>query len=47
MYKALFELASDRVEFVSMLFSKPRPRGVGADSTVSDLFAAVGVRAER
>jgi len=42
MYKALFELATDRVEFVSMLFSKPRPRGVGTDSTVSDLFAAVG-----
>jgi hypothetical protein len=42
MYKALFELARDRVEFVSMLFSKPRPRGVGADSTVADLFAAVG-----
>ena len=25
-----------------MLFSKPRPRGVGADSTVAELFAAVG-----
>lgn len=42
MYKALFELARDRAEFVSMLFSKPRPQGVGANSTVSDLFAAVG-----
>ena len=42
MYKALFELATDRVEFVSMLFSKPRPRGVGVDSTVSEVFAAVG-----
>jgi hypothetical protein len=42
MYKALFELSSDRVEFVSMLFSKPRPRGVGAESTVAELFAAVG-----
>ena len=35
MYKALFELAKDRADFVSMLFSRPRPRGVGADSTVA------------
>jgi hypothetical protein len=25
MYKALFELSADRGEFVSRLFSKPRP----------------------
>ena len=29
MYKALFELARDRAEFMSMLFSKPRPAGLG------------------
>src|SRR4051812_46648373 len=40
MYKALFELANDRAEFVSMLFSKPRPKGVGSSSTAVDLFAA-------
>ena len=40
MYKALFELADDRADFVSMLFSKPRPKGLGATSTAADLFAA-------
>ena len=40
MYKALFELAKDRAEFVSMLFSKPRPAGLSAATTVTDLFAA-------
>jgi hypothetical protein len=42
MYKALFELANDRAEFVSLLFSKPRPEGLGAQSTAADLFAAFG-----
>jgi len=40
MYKALFELAGDRADFLSMLFSKPRPSGVGPGSTAPDLFAA-------
>ena len=40
MYKALFELASDRVEFVSMLFAKPRPPGLGPRSSVVDIFSA-------
>src|SRR5712691_1475931 len=39
MYKALFELAADRADFVSMLFGKPRPPGLGPKSTVFDLFA--------
>ena len=42
MYKALFELAKDRAEFVSLLFSKPQPGGLGAQSTAADLFAAFG-----
>jgi hypothetical protein len=42
MYKALFELATDRTEFVSLLFSKPPPRGLGARSTAADLFGAFG-----
>src|SRR5262249_1631898 len=29
MYKALLELSADRAEFVSRLFSKPRPEGLG------------------
>ncbi len=40
LYKALFELSRDRAEFVSRLFSKPRPRGVPAGATVEALFAA-------
>jgi hypothetical protein len=40
MYKALFELAKDRADFVSMLFSKPRPPGLSPKSTAADLFAA-------
>ena len=30
MYKALFELAADRADFVSLLFSKPHPAGFGS-----------------
>ena len=35
MYKALFELAKDRADFVSMLFSRPRPQGLGPASTAA------------
>src|SRR5580765_5108342 len=42
MYKALFELAADRVEFVSMLFARPRPPGLGPRSSVVDIFSAFG-----
>ncbi len=37
MYKALFELSADRVEFLSRLFTKPRPRGLGPTSTVGEI----------
>jgi hypothetical protein len=40
LYKALFDLSPDRVEFVSILFSKPRPPGLNARSTASDIFDA-------
>lgn len=40
MYKALFELTKDRADFVSMLFSKPRPPGLNARSKVAELFTA-------
>ncbi|HYR87371.1 MAG TPA: hypothetical protein VE422_25025 [Terriglobia bacterium] len=40
MYKALFELSKDRAEFVSRLFSKPRPDGLSAQSTALQIFAA-------
>jgi hypothetical protein len=42
LYKALFEVSSDRAEFVSRLFSKPRPEGLTASSTAADIFAAYG-----
>lgn len=40
MYKALFELSSDRADFVSRLFSKKRPDDLRADATVTQLFDA-------
>src|SRR5206468_7480691 len=39
MYKALFELSADRAEFVSRLFSKPRPDGLTAASTIQQIIA--------
>src|SRR3989441_5514831 len=40
MYKALFELSKDRVEFVSRLFSRKRPAGLTATSTADEIFRA-------
>lgn len=40
MYKALFELSTDRAEFVSRLFSRKRPEGLSATSTVGEIFDA-------
>ena len=40
LYKALFELSADRADFVSRLFSKPRPAGLGPTSTARQIFAA-------
>ncbi len=40
LYKALFEISSDRADFVSRLFSKPRPSGLTASSTAADIFQA-------
>jgi len=40
MYKALFELSADRADFVSRLFTKPRPAGLTAQSTAADLMNA-------
>jgi hypothetical protein len=47
MYKALIELSPDRADFVSRLFSKPRPANLTDRSTVTDLFTAYArVRAD-
>jgi hypothetical protein len=40
LYKALFEMSADRAEFLSRLFSRKRPAGLGAKSTPGELFAA-------
>jgi hypothetical protein len=40
MYKALFELSADRADFVSRLFSRKRPEGLTASSSVADIFRA-------
>ena len=40
MYKALFELSADRADFVSRLFTKKRPQGLGPKSTAADLMNA-------
>src|SRR5262245_52807210 len=40
LYKALFELSQDRADFVSRLFSRPRPKGLKEDATAEEIFAA-------
>lgn len=38
LYKALFALSSDRADFVSLLFSRPRPAGLDSRATVDEIF---------
>jgi len=40
MYKAVFEISTDRGDFLSRLFSRKRPAGLDANSTVTALFDA-------
>jgi hypothetical protein len=40
MYKALIEMSADRAEFLSLLFSRKRPAGLGPESTVQQLLDA-------
>jgi len=40
MYKAIFEMSKDRAEFVSLLFSKPRPDGLDESTPVQKLWSA-------
>ena len=40
MYKALFELSSDRADFVGRLFAKKRPDGIGPKSSAVEIFNA-------
>jgi len=41
LYKALFEMSQNRAEFVSRLFAKKQPAGIGPDSTVQQIFDAI------
>jgi hypothetical protein len=40
MYKALFEMSKDRADFVSRLFTKPRPAGLTDQSTIAQIMQA-------
>jgi hypothetical protein len=42
LYKALFELSADRADFVARLFSRPRPGGLDATSSVTEIFERYG-----
>jgi hypothetical protein len=47
MYKALFEISQDRADFVSKLFSRPRPPGLGVSLPAQAIFRAFdSVRAD-
>jgi len=45
MYKALFELSNDRVDFVSRLFSRKAPEGLALDAPAREIFDAVAAEA--
>jgi hypothetical protein len=38
MFKAMFELSKDRADFLSLLFGRPRPRGLDASTPVHQLW---------
>ena len=40
MFKAVFELADDRAEFISLLFSKPRPAALDATTPIQKVWEA-------
>lgn len=40
MYKAMFEMAKDRADFISLLFAKPRPAGLDTTTAVERLWDA-------
>lgn len=40
MFKAVFELSPDRAEFISLLFSRPRPAGIDAKAPIQPMWEA-------
>lgn len=40
MFKAVFEMSRDRADFISILFSKPRPAGIDSATTIQNIWEA-------
>src|SRR6185503_16249297 len=40
MFKAMFEMSKDRADFISLLFAKPRPAGLGESTPIDKLWEA-------
>jgi hypothetical protein len=40
MFKAIFEMANDRADFISLLFSKPRPPGIDTATAIQKIWEA-------
>ena len=40
MFKAMFELANDRADFISLLFGKPRPAGIDTAMSIQNIWNA-------
>lgn len=40
MFKAMFELANDRADFISILFAKPRPAGLDTGTSIQTIWEA-------
>jgi hypothetical protein len=40
MFKAIFEMARDRADFISLLFSKPRPAGLDSTTSIQKMWEA-------
>lgn len=40
MFKSVFELSADRADFISLLFSKPRPAGLDASTPIQKMWEA-------
>ena len=40
MFKAMFEMANDRADFISILFAKPRPAGLDSTTSIQKMWEA-------
>jgi hypothetical protein len=40
MFKAMFEMANDRADFISVLFAKPRPAGIDTSTSIQKIWDA-------